>query len=1544
MIDQNAPVITDEDQDTINVGAEVEAGNLELNPVREARDRYGRPRIDLAPTTVMPKSGGIRPKDIRPKQLSDFEKEAVEARKQEEAMDFNTWASSITTQNKTETIAGIPITPEVIAQSESDIALRANLIGLYETSRPSYSGVAFETQAGEFDVGQAEKVLGDQYAANAPQALRNQAARTALNNQLKEQNIPEEVRNLIVGDILQYGSIGNEVTNRLKEAGRFLGVTLPDLAFTKIKPAAVAAYKTGALPGSPAFNAEYDLQLEEWKKGYFNWKRDVVDMIPAADLANGFNETIHKKLEDQFEGDEYESLAFMRLPNGEFVVDEQGQKVKKEFVTPEFAYDMLDSTYDSLSYWQRFGVDVTEEAVWAFTTGPVATARGASRVNKVLKYKESPKYKAYLKNVDDPEDILNIVNSHGAKEKADDYFNIGLVQYRTDQEMSYLNTRIKELEGELTSLNRSGKTDTDLVDAAAYSDPDIAEVVTLTANKYRNRLTAEINQLRQTRTRSMITGKVFPYVKDVGESALIIGTGTHLFREHGFFFEDPETREMVGNLFMSLGGYRLGYGGKALGKKVLSAGARGTQYAVPSIFEMGREIASSIPLVGPIAVNKTIQNLESALDQPLTNMQRDNIKNILKMHENLPPNLRKKSIQAMEETGTIYDRIVSEFAPEDQAMIGEKLLSTYGNSSGILTLAAAGELNRGKIDINTLSKYDLEDMENDLTRMEDNFTLATEALAVIKGKTIDIDSTAGRQIVEEWVAAREAGLSKLRTSLREINASRLQKLDDLEDYVIKNSGAKLDEGLLESFNSFRAELAKFSGQPYDSVQSLERQSLALEEAIDSSLKRAAKFRDTPYHDQSVNKAVETLMEAHQSRVRVTGNNIYAPLKELAKKQGPVDLKPLVDTLREGRQVGGIKRFFGESSVLYLGHHGTMTYNAMENILHQQFSRDAIEELRGNLMETYPSDAKKFDSMSDLDLMSEIMDSGDFPDFNPFMVADPYDLEILRRGFERAASGYLGTDPALYATFKDFSRGIDTILEKQNPKYFEEVKKTRKAYETAVGLPTTEKLYLDKFRDLQLRRTPAEKLMGGMSLKSVYADKKPPVEIFSDLRNQIVDALLPEKVKAGTNPQVNLRNSVNNLTYSLGTYRDGSIAFDLSTDTGKVQFEQLRGVLEEMMYPALGENFLKKYSKVEEIGKPAGLKGGRGNLLNDAIDVTETIRVPVFLDDSSKTTMIPLLDVVDAVTLKVDLTKALEDSPEMANKYKQLGSDFTSFKRNTQRDIDLKKQQEADDLKLVEDSARLLGAGDFMDRFVFGAEGGELATLKQRVMEVMIASGKSAEEAEDSFKTVALFYMVQGIYEKGGVGAVAGRVSTRAKGARVSEAIFKPEDILRELQKPAVKQQFLEVMDGDHLTFIEDIMQYMNDSTYAVNIRGATGDFGGLGYSSMISRVWNGVRGVVSPVYIATEYALVAAKAGQIDLLKMTLQNKDAAQLLHKFMKTPNLVGTQDLKKFDNIVKNFLFTELSAEGQQFMITGEGALETPGGAVAGLFTEESNEENE
>ena len=120
------------------------------------------------------------------------------------------------------------------------------------------------------------------------------------------------------------------------------------------------------------------------------------------------------------------------------------------------------------------------------------------------------------------------------------------------------------------------------------------------------------------------------------------------------------------------------------------------------------------------------------------------------------------------------------------------------------------------------------------------------------------------------------------------------------------------------------------------------------------------------------------------------------------------------------------------------------------------------------------------------------------------------------------------------------------------------------------------------------------------------------------------------------------------------------------------------------------------------------------------------------------------------------------------------------------------------------------------------------------------------------------------------------------------------------------------------------MQHLNDSKTAVNVRGATGDYIGIGLAGKVSRVYNAVKGVVNPAYIASEYAITAAKAGQISMMKLALSDKAAAEVLHKFLKTPNLTGGNDMKKFDNILKNFFFTELAQEGQKIVLEGEGDL--------------------
>jgi len=166
--------------------------------------------------------------------------------------------------------------------------------------------------------------------------------------------------------------------------------------------------------------------------------------------------------------------------------------------------------------------------------------------------------------------------------------------------------------------------------------------------------------------------------------------------------------------------------------------------------------------------------------------------------------------------------------------------------------------------------------------------------------------------------------------------------------------------------------------------------------------------------------------------------------------------------------------------------------------------------------------------------------------------------------------------------------------------------------------------------------------------------------------------------------------------------------------------------------------------------------------------------------------------------------------------------------------------------------------------------------------------------------------------------------SRAAGEKLTETFFSPQEALAELQKPGVRKNLEEILDPEHIDFLEDTMQLLNDSKTAVNVRGATGDYIGIGLAGKVSRIYNAVKGVVNPAYIASEYAITAAKAGKISMMKLALQDKTAARLIHKFLKTPNLIGGNDLAKFDNILKNFLFTELAQEGQKIALDGEGDL--------------------
>lgn len=277
---------------------------------------------------------------------------------------FGQWISNFKSDSNPEgkefqMLGNEPI-PAYIAQDMDD-ETRANLFGMWSAFQPEEGeqGVVlpFETATGEFDLS-----ASGTYSNRLRNRLkRNLKARQLIVNQLDALNLPTEVQQLVAENII-LGNTQYELGQRFAEAGRFLP-SVPDF-FTQILPAGIQAmWESGQLPGDPAFNAQYaairepavskevfmqglmadpDLTDEERAQKIWDWSkrkalqsvsiRELAKNMSGATLARYYNEHIHFLLKKQYDGEEYENLAYMKNPDGSFITDNEGNKILNEFV------------------------------------------------------------------------------------------------------------------------------------------------------------------------------------------------------------------------------------------------------------------------------------------------------------------------------------------------------------------------------------------------------------------------------------------------------------------------------------------------------------------------------------------------------------------------------------------------------------------------------------------------------------------------------------------------------------------------------------------------------------------------------------------------------------------------------------------------------------------------------------------------------------------------------------------------------------------------------------------------------------------------------------------------------------------------------------------------------------------------------------------------------------------------------------------------------------------------------------------------------------
>ena len=165
---------------------------------------------------------------------------------------------------------------------------------------------------------------------------------------------------------------------------------------------------------------------------------------------------------------------------------------------------------------------------------------------------------------------------------------------------------------------------------------------------------------------------------------------------------------------------------------------------------------------------------------------------------------------------------------------------------------------------------------------------------------------------------------------------------------------------------------------------------------------------------------------------------------------------------------------------------------------------------------------------------------------------------------------------------------------------------------------------------------------------------------------------------------------------------------------------------------------------------------------------------------------------------------------------------------------------------------------------------------------------------------------------------------------VARAFMTPENMLNDIRDH--RKQLVAALGEEHVDYMNNIAKFLvRGKSQSVGLDGATS---GYSLQEGLSRLYNISRGMVSPLYVTSEFMVRLASRSNIDLLEMAAGNKDAAGIISKMFATPELVSRQDVATFDAALREFVFTEMARRD----------LYMPELNEMFLLPEESNEENE
>lgn len=1314
-------------------------------------------------------------------------------------------------------------------------------------------------------------------------AERLAVGRKEVDDILFANNIKDPVVRQIFVDEFTTGSFYESTMQRLGEAGQFVA-TAPPAAYLYGTAAMGATYDSFAkgTDWSAEWGARQNELTRSMKSVYDTIDKVIDDPTMAMAFQTSLEEELQVRLDDgRITQDDFDRIMFAKDAEGNFILDNEGNKVKQQIITDTVASDLMNVAFNQLPTSQKFGVIFIETAAGMGGPGSIKGAAALNKYNRLVKSIDpASDYGKAIAGKTDPFEVVNILEGMGKKTKINRAaLSIGVHQQRTSMAVEKLSDQIDSAGRTLDSLRIRG--------------------IPKNSTEYRVAL-GNYNNLTSRMLKTKYTLQVYPYFKEATEEALVISAGQLAAREMlpQYFDVSPETAEVIGVIGMIAGGSKVTrkVGGQV--HKSIVAPRYGAAATVGRTFEFFGMLTSVGALrkgTGFALTDRTFQTFEIATGKKLSADDIRGIRASMKMINNLDPQERERVLNAIDDYVELRDRIVMAF-PEDQRAEADRLFNqSFSNASGLSFLSGVTAVTSNQIKIRDLNGKELNSVIQSMEAATFQVEITERALANLENLSLKVDM-ADKEAVTNFITSNRNALISYKNSQRGLAEQQLNLIDDIRKHVLSDPTIELPEDFLVTLSRADTSLREQLGMVVDQRKNVGEMLTDYYSGLTKRLTLMKGRRSTPQYTQELANSMELVIDTHLDSVWMKGDAAYAKVREMSQGRENIDMTEAVEFMMDAAGETNYERFFSPEGQFFSGKLGRQNLAVFDDMVKRSIPN--IDELR-ELLVANGAKQDYVSGLSNIELAMELKRIS--PEFKPFSQLNAYEVDVLRRTFRDYGYKVRDGQPGLSKVYGDYEVTINRLIREQDPDIYGVLQEARTIYRSEVGdrlRPGSFLLKVDSSRQGgEIVTFEAGQDMYRYAYKNVN-----PLSVFDPISDNITKSL-----KGDYKASRSLQSEVTAILTQFGDTVDKKRMFDLTTPEGKAKFEALQAAVGEKVF----QDWIQREVKVfERVRNTDALRGGgyvMDNLSNEA-ELNQLLQVPVRLEDGTMAN-IPLVNLGDIYSDHRSLSKLMRENEEIRNKYDEFISEYNNLESKTRRNITNKIAAQDSAFETLKSFTGGIDADAFYKRYILDAQSPqELEILRDMFVNSQVKTkGMKAKEAANLFDAAVGQSIARGFVNRGGLQPIPGDTLRGLKlEVGVTRQFTTPENMLSDIRDH--REQLEAVLGNDHVSYLEDIATFLNrarDESTPI-----TGMVRGYSLNEGLSRTYNVSRGMVSPLYVSSEFAVRLAARANIDVLGLAAGNKDAARIISTMMSTPELVTSADIKFLDAALREFAFTEMA----------------------------------